>query len=63
MSDRQSMLEAQRQKSIREIVVEALDANKGRSSAIQRASLDLGVSDATLYNWCRDLKIDLTDYR
>ena len=63
MSDRQALLEAQRNQPIREIVAEALERHKGEKSAVQRASIDLDVTDATLYNWCRELELDLNHYR
>ena len=63
MSDRQALLEAQLQKSIREIVLESLSRYGAEKYVIQKASLGLGISDATLYNWCCDLGIDIDDYK
>ena len=45
------------------VLAHVLEQHKGVKSAVQRASLELGVSDATLYNWCRDLGIDIDDYK
>ena len=63
MSDRKALLEVQRNKNIKDIVLEALNLHRGTKSSIQRASLELGISDATLYNWCRALEIPLSEYR
>ena len=59
----QEILEAQHQKGIREIVSDALKLHRGRRNMVGLAAVDLGVTDATVYNWCRDLGIDIHEYR
>ena len=59
----QEILEAQHQKGIREIVSDALRLYRGRRNLVGLAAVDLGVTDATVYNWCRDLGIDIDEYR
>ena len=59
----QEILEAQHQKGIREIVSDALRLYGGRRNMVGLAAVDLGVTDATVYNWCRDLGIDIDEYR
>lgn len=59
----QEKLEAQRQKGIREIVVEALNENRGDRLVTSGAAKNLGVSKATLYQWCRELEINPAHYR
>ena len=62
-SPTQRMLEAQRQKSIRDIVVGTLESHRGRKNLVMAVALDLGVSDVTVYRWCEDLGINVDDYR
>ena len=62
-SPTQEKLEAQRQGNIRDIVVDALKRHQGRKNMVMLVSVDLEVSDATLYRWCEDLSINIDDYR
>ena len=62
-TDRQTVLELQRAKPIVEILREALEKNRGKRFQVTLVALDLGVTDATLYNWCDDLGIDINEYR
>ena len=62
-TDRQTVLELQRAKPIVEILREALEKNRGKRFQVTLVALDLGVTDATLYNWCEDLGIDINEYR
>ena len=59
----QEMLEAQHQKDIRDIVSGALNVHRGRRNMVGLAAVYLGVSDATVYNWCEALGINIDDYR
>ena len=56
-------LEAQRQTEIGQLVRDALDRHRGDKNMVMLVALDLGVTDATVYNWCGRLRIDVEDYR
>ena len=62
-TDRQTVLELQRSKPIEEILREALENNRGSKFLMTYVALDLQVTDATVYNWCSDLGIDIDEYR
>ena len=62
-SPTQEKLEAQRQRDIRDIVVDALLRHRGRKNMAMLVSVDLEISDATLYRWCEELGIDIDEYR
>ena len=62
-TDKQTVLELQRSKPIVDIVRDALEKTRGERFQITLAALDLGITDATLYNWCRDLGIDIDAFR
>ena len=62
-TDRQALLEAQRDKPIRDIIREALEKFRYQRHQVVLAGLDMGVTDATVYNWCEDLDIDIDQYR
>ena len=62
-TDRQTVLELQRSKPIEEILREALENNRGSKFLMTHVALDLQVTDATVYNWCSDLGIDIDEYR
>ena len=57
----QEKLEAQRGQDIKQIVTEALETHRGKFAAL-RASMELEISDATLYSWCREYGIAVEDY-
>ena len=59
----QSKLEVQRGRGIEEILKSSLNAYRGQKHMVTLIALDLGVTDATLYNWCREFGIDVDDYR
>lgn len=59
----QRLLEAEHRKDIREIITSALETHRGQPSLVLRASMDLGITGATLYNWCHALGIPVSDYR
>ena len=60
----QEKLEAQQHLDIRDIVMAALEKfREQRKNMVIKAALELDISDATLYLWCRDLDIDIDSYR
>ena len=62
-SPTQLLLEAKRHKDICDIVIGALDKYRGKKNMAMLVSVDLEISDATLYRWCEDLDIDINEYR
>lgn len=62
-TDKQLLLEAQRGKDLKEILIESLQAHRGKKNMILAVALDVGVSHATIYDWCRDLGIDLNEFK
>ena len=62
-TDRQTVLELRRGKPIVEILRESLEKNRGKRFLVALVALDLGVTDATVYNWCETLGIDIDQYR
>ena len=62
-SPTQEKLEAQRHEDIRDIVLGALRKFRGRRNMLMLVSVELEVSDATVYRWCADLGIDINEYR
>ena len=58
----QEKLEAQKGKDITAIVPEALETRRGRH-VVALAAVDLEISDATLYAWCRELGINIDSFR
>ena len=59
----QEKLEAQKGKDVRTIVLEALEARRGQKHLIARVAFDLGLTDATVYQWCREFGVNIDDYR
>ena len=59
----QEKLEAQRNKGMADILREALEGRRGQKHMVTIAAMDLGVTDATLYQWCREFGIDIDEYR
>ena len=62
-TDKQTVLELRLGMPIEDIIREVLEKRRGQSAFIQRAALDIGVSDGTLYSWCESLGIDIDIYR
>ncbi len=62
-SPTQEKLEAQRNQDIRDIVIGALRKFRGRRNMLMLVSVELEVSDATVYRWCDDFGIDIDEYR
>ena len=59
----QEKLEAQRGRDIAQILQEALEARRAQKHMVTIAAMDLGVTDATVYQWCREFGIDVDEYR
>ena len=59
----QEKLEAQRQRDIRDVVLDSLRWYRGRRNIVILVCADLDISDATLYRWCDELGIDIDEYR
>ena len=62
-TDKQMLLEFQHGKPVEEILRDSLVAHRGRRNMAILVAADLGVSDATIYNWCEDLDINIDEYR
>ena len=62
-TDRQALLELQYSKPIEQVIRDALEKTRGKKSQVALAAVDLGVTDATIYNWCEHLGIDINHYR
>ena len=59
----QEKLEHQHGKAIEEILRETLDSHRGQKGMPILTAAELGISDGTLYWWCRELAININDYR
>jgi transcriptional regulator with PAS, ATPase and Fis domain len=59
---KQEKLEVQRKKEIRQIIREALENHRADKNMAQAAAIDLGITSGTIYQWCRELDIDLEEY-
>ena len=62
-TDKQIVLELQRGMPIENVIHEVLMKYRGQSALVQRAALDIGVSDGTLYSWCEALGLEIDRYR
>ena len=64
-SYRQQRIEAKNDgREFRDIFLHRLEQSKGTGTAlVPLIALHFQVSTNTVYNWCRDLEIDLNDYR
>ena len=58
----QLRLESLYGRPIREILIGALEAHRGQKNLASVVAIDLEVSDGTVYSWCRELAIDVSDY-
>ena len=61
-TDRQELLELRYHMPIRDVVLWALGLNQGRA-VVSAAARQLEIADETLRMWCRELDIDIDDYR
>ena len=62
-TDRQTVLELQREKPIETVLREVLASYTGQRMLVARTAVDLGITSATVYKWCDDLGIDIDEYR
>ena len=58
----QQLLEAQRHKDIRDIMLDTLEKFRATRTMVQDCCNDLGVSWGTFYKWASDLGIDVGEY-
>ena len=58
----QLLLEAQRHKNIRDIMLDSLERYRATRSMVQDCCDDLGVSWGTFYKWAGDFDIDIGSY-
>ena len=60
----QQLIEAQNPgESIREVIEDVMKSRQGQRLLVSRAAIDMNISDATIYQWCRDLGIIVEGYR
>ena len=62
-TDKQALLEVQHGKPVQDILKESLTRHRCRRNITMLVGVDLDVSDATIYNWCDQLGIDISEYR
>ena len=63
-TDKQLLLEARNPgKSIREILIEALERRRGEAHLVEVAAGDLGVAKATLSTWCREYRVEVNQFK
>ncbi len=62
-SPTQEKLEAQRHEDIRDIVLGVLRKFRGRRNMLMLVSVELEITDTTLYRWCEEFGIDIDEYR
>ena len=62
-TDKQELLEAHREKDIKTIISDVLNGMRGEKNIPNKAATNLGVSQATFYQWCQQWGINLDDYR
>ena len=61
-TDRQTVIELQRGKPVDQVIRDVLEKHRGEKSQVTWVALDLGITDATVYSWCKDFGIDIDDY-
>ena len=61
----QQRIEAQNNgREIKDLFIEALENNRGTGpELVYHMAIRFHVTDGTIRNWCRDLQINLADYR
>ena len=58
----QQLLEAQRHKDIRDIMLDTLERFRATRNMVQDCCDDLNVSWGTFYKWAKDMDIEVGDY-
>ena len=59
----QEKLELQHGKAIEDLLKATLEAHRGQKGLPYLVAADIGISDGTLYWWCREFAIDIDEYR
>ena len=63
-TDKQELLEIRHGgKPWGRILRDTLEEYRGHRNQVARVAVALNLSNATVYNWCRDLGIDIDEYR
>ena len=57
------LLELQRHREIKDILISSLEQYRGRRNSNVMVAADLGVSVQTLANWCKEYEIDIHSFR
>ena len=58
----QKLLEAERHKDIRDVVLDSLERHRATRTMVLDCCSDLSISWATFYKWAKDLDIEVADY-
>jgi hypothetical protein len=58
----QKLLEAQRHKDIRDIILDTLEKYRATRTMVKDCCVDLDVSWGTFYKWAADFNIEVSDY-
>jgi len=58
----QQLLEAQRHKDIKDIMLDTLERYRATRTMVRDCCDDLGVSWGTFYQWAKDLDIEVGEY-
>ena len=58
----QKLLEAQRQMSIRDIMLATLEKHRATRTMVKDCCADLDVSWGTFYKWAAEFNIEVSDY-
>jgi ribosome-binding factor A len=59
----QQKLEAQRGQDIRQILEEALEHQRAKKHMVVMVAAELDLTDATVYQWCKQFGINIDEYR
>ena len=63
LTPNQRLLELERGKEFKAILLDVLARNQGRYDIVKRSCHELGVTDPTFRRWCIDYGIDIKEYR
>ena len=62
-SPTQQLLELKKGRDIQTILEDTLDRYRGHHNLSGLVALDLGITSPTLYSWCHQFGIDVSEYR
>ena len=63
-SDKKLLIESRHEgKDIKDIILESLDKHRGQRNLVVKVCADIDLSNPAFYSWCRDLDIDINDYK